>query len=96
MIKARKITVKDDVAIAHRFISRVKLEKTDISSVSLKNVPSLVDEIGLTICGKYDVFITDATLGFNELALWFDFHIIFGGDWYKRAESGEHLYYEFE
>lgn len=95
MIKAKKIKIKDDTVIAVKSWGCVKLKKSEIRSISLRKVSSLVDEIGLTISGKSDVFITDGITGFNELALWFDFAAILGNDWYMRADSGEQLHHNF-
>ena len=95
MIKAKKILVKADVVIARKTVGCVKMKREDVSSITLKKVISLVDEIGLIISGNRNVFVTDAIPGFNELALWFDFATIFGEDWYARADAGEHLHFDF-
>ena len=88
----RKLELRDDkIVLSMRPVGKKRIELRSLKSVTIAPVLSLVDELGITLHADEDIFFTDADSWFSNVAESLRFDVLFGDDWYAKAESGETL-----
>jgi hypothetical protein len=92
MIKPISVVVDSNEIVFKDFRRTWTTSLAELESVRLRNVTSLVDEIGIWIRDpQREYFLTDAIPGAVELFELLRLDDVLGKDWYSRAESGEEL-----
>lgn len=94
MFKPRRVKLEGGGLRATGIFRSVFIPFNEIKRIEVRQVASLVDELGVTIYGKDEMFFTDADHWFLDVANALRFAQLFGDDWYARAEHGEVLQHE--
>jgi len=72
------------------FLRKKKIRFSEIKSVQVRQVTSLVNEIGIIICADSGKTITirDSDLNFEIFVSLFELGHVLGSDWYREVEQG--------
>ena len=88
MIKPRRVDVSDGSCVMRSTLRTWKIELSDVRSIKIGRVLSLVDEIGVILESRIGVFYVDeATSGFMDFVRWANIEDLVGKDWYSQAEN---------
>lgn len=93
---ARKVEISSNNIVFFSIFKKKTIVSSDISRVQLYRIPSLFDEIAMTITVRDAAFVvSERVASFLELADFLHFDQIFGPLWYKYAEEGKELSRDF-
>ena len=88
-IKPQRIEVSKDHLLAKGILRSWKIHFSEVRLIKVGRVPSLVDEIGVTLIAKEEFFFTDANCWFEAVAEALKLAELLGDEWYSRVEGGE-------
>lgn len=96
VIKVKKLWLDGNCLHLSTRFKTFNVDKSNVRKLSIKRVPSLVDEIGIELEGTRKFLITERVEGFLDLANFLCLDELFGVLWYRDAEDGHELSYAFE
>jgi hypothetical protein len=86
--------LRDEDALVAKHLTKVRRMRIgDVRRVTALPVPSIIDEVGLVLEDKSGnrIWLRETDLHFHWLTRRLNADVLLGGDWYPRAETGEHL-----
>lgn len=87
-VNVRNVIVDGDTLYLQSRFKKFSITKDSIEGFKIERIPSLFDEIGITInCGN-NFLITERANGFFDLAKILDLEQYFGPLWYSDVENG--------
>lgn len=90
-VNARKVVIDADKVIIRTLLRSFSLSRNDITGYQVGKIPSLYDEIAISLKGSKEVIVTERVQGFFDLAKFLDIEKSFGPLWYREAEDGRKL-----
>ena len=93
MLKPKEMYIDSGYLVAKSNFRARRIDSSALRGMRIGPVPSLCDEVGITLLGERDVFFTDAEPWFWEIAHALGIESKLGVDWYRRAEEGASLEY---
>lgn len=92
LVKPRSLSFEDGNCIVRSLMKKWIIHRSHVNRFEIGPTLSLIDEISIVFdADGLRFFVAETDLNFWDLMRWLNVDKALGGDWYQKAEAGEHF-----